>query len=240
MSFRLALSGLNAAQTDLNVTANNIANTATDRLQGLARGVRRAVRGLPAGRQQQRDRQRRARLERRAAVHAGQHRLHRQQPGSRDQRPGLLRPERRRCARRTRAPARSRSTTQGYVVNSQTAAPAGVSARRPTASFNTGALSRLQLVTSESAPAATTAGRRRVQPAGECHAADDRAVRSGERQQLQQRDVADDLRLARRRAHRDAVLRRRRRTRTSGRRSSTSTAMQSARRRRCSTRTPAR
>ena len=29
MTFRLALSGLNAAQTDLNVTANNIANTAT-------------------------------------------------------------------------------------------------------------------------------------------------------------------------------------------------------------------
>ena len=29
MSFRLALSGLNAASTDLNVTANNIANSAT-------------------------------------------------------------------------------------------------------------------------------------------------------------------------------------------------------------------
>jgi len=30
MSFGIALSGLNAAQTDLNVTANNIANTATN------------------------------------------------------------------------------------------------------------------------------------------------------------------------------------------------------------------
>ena len=30
MSFGIALSGLNAAQTDLNVTANNIANSATN------------------------------------------------------------------------------------------------------------------------------------------------------------------------------------------------------------------
>ena len=34
MTFRLALSGLNAAQADLNVTANNIANTATTGFKG--------------------------------------------------------------------------------------------------------------------------------------------------------------------------------------------------------------
>jgi flagellar hook protein FlgE len=34
MPFRIALSGLNAAQTDLSVTANNIANTSTNGLKG--------------------------------------------------------------------------------------------------------------------------------------------------------------------------------------------------------------
>src|SRR5262252_2971237 len=34
MPFRIALSGLNAAQTDLNVTANNIANTSTTGFKG--------------------------------------------------------------------------------------------------------------------------------------------------------------------------------------------------------------
>ncbi|MGH8186905.1 MAG: flagellar basal body protein, partial [Steroidobacteraceae bacterium] len=34
MPFRLALSGLNAAQADLSVTANNIANTATAGFKG--------------------------------------------------------------------------------------------------------------------------------------------------------------------------------------------------------------
>ena len=34
MTFRLALSGLNAAQADLTVTANNIANTATTGFKG--------------------------------------------------------------------------------------------------------------------------------------------------------------------------------------------------------------
>ena len=51
MSFGIALSGINAAQTDLNVTANNIANSATNGLQAVAVGVRRTVRGLPAGRE---------------------------------------------------------------------------------------------------------------------------------------------------------------------------------------------
>ena len=34
MPFRIALSGLNAAQSDLNVTANNIANTSTNGFKG--------------------------------------------------------------------------------------------------------------------------------------------------------------------------------------------------------------
>src|SRR4051812_50139736 len=34
MTFRIALSGLNAAQADLNVTANNIANTQTNGFKG--------------------------------------------------------------------------------------------------------------------------------------------------------------------------------------------------------------
>ena len=50
MPFRIALSGLNAAQADLNVTANNIANSVDQRLQGLARRIRRPVRRLAAGR----------------------------------------------------------------------------------------------------------------------------------------------------------------------------------------------
>ena len=111
MPFRLALSGLNAASTDLTVTANNIANVATDGLQGIARRVRGPVRHLPAGRQRHRHRQRRARLERLAAVLPGQHRLHGQQPRPRDQRPGLLRAERQRRAQlhaRRRVPGEQR------------------------------------------------------------------------------------------------------------------------------------
>ena len=50
MTFRLALSGLNAAQADLDVTANNIANSATNGFKQFARGVRGAVRGVAAGR----------------------------------------------------------------------------------------------------------------------------------------------------------------------------------------------
>ena len=34
MPFRIALSGINAAQSDLNVTANNIANTQTNGFKG--------------------------------------------------------------------------------------------------------------------------------------------------------------------------------------------------------------
>ena len=49
MPFRIALSGVNAAQADLNVTANNIANTSDHGLQGIAHRIRRHVRRVAAG-----------------------------------------------------------------------------------------------------------------------------------------------------------------------------------------------
>jgi flagellar hook protein FlgE len=53
MPFRIALSGLNASQSDLNVTANNVANTATNGFKGsrteFADLFARIARRTPAG-----------------------------------------------------------------------------------------------------------------------------------------------------------------------------------------------
>ncbi len=95
MSFNIALTGLNAANQDLNVTANNLANVVLHRLQELARRVRRPVRLDPARRQPHGRRQRCVSQRSRAAVHPGQHRDDRQQPGPRDQRQRLLHAEQR-------------------------------------------------------------------------------------------------------------------------------------------------
>ena len=54
MPFAIALSGLNAASADLGVTANNVANVNTNRIQDVARTVRGSLRGRHAERQFQR------------------------------------------------------------------------------------------------------------------------------------------------------------------------------------------
>ena len=129
MPFRIALSGLNAAQTDLGVTANNIANTSTNGFKGSRAEFADLFAVSLQGVSQQRHRQRRARRRRLAAVRPGQHRLHRLEPRPRDQRPGHVHRHRRRRARvhaRRRVPARSRRLRRQLAA----AAPAGLSAAR--------------------------------------------------------------------------------------------------------------
>ncbi len=84
--------------SDLTVTANNIANVATTGFKGsraefadLFATSQQGVSATAIGNGVKR-------RERLAAVLPGQHRLHRQQPGPRDERPGLLRHERQRRA----------------------------------------------------------------------------------------------------------------------------------------------
>ena len=105
MPFAVALSGLNAASSDLSVTANNIANANTTGFKASRVGIRRRVRGRRAE-----HRQRCRHVVGDAGVLAGRRRLHRSRPRPRDQRRGLLHDERSRRHRRIRAPARSAST----------------------------------------------------------------------------------------------------------------------------------
>jgi flagellar hook-associated protein FlgK len=79
MGFNVSLSGINAANSDLSVTANNVANVSTTG-QAVARGVRRPVlfdrlRPVeePVGSG--------VRFQRRPAVHPGPQRADRAQPG---------------------------------------------------------------------------------------------------------------------------------------------------------------
>ena len=240
MSFGIALSGLNAAQTDLNVTANNIANSATDRLQESRAEFAELFAVSPQGVSRNAIGNGVRVVERRAAVHPGQHQHHRQQPGPRAERPGLLHPERRRRDWRTRAPARSRSISEGYVVNSQ---------QQRLQVYPPGDQRQLQhrravgpAARDERERAGGDDDRRdRVQPA-----VGRRACRRRRRSIRPTRTattratsltVYDSLGAAHTATH---VLRRRRRTERMGRCSCPSTAMQSARRRRCSTTTRAR
>ena len=210
MPFRIALSGLNAAQTDLSVTANNIANTSTNgfkgsraefadlfavSLQGVSsnatgNGVRVAAvaQQFAQGNIEFTD----SSLD--LAV-SGQ---------------GFFIVDRRRRARlhaRRRFPAQSRRLRRQRAA----AAPAGLSAARRR---------RLQHRRSRRpAPAdhGLAAGghdQRRIpaEPARERHAAAGRAVRSGQSEHLQPGDLAHAVRLAGRDAHRHDVLRKDRRT----------------------------
>ena len=118
MPFRIALSGLNAASTDLEVTANNIANTSTTGFKGsraeFADLFAAALQGVSANA----ERQRRARSPTwRSSSAQGNIETHRQQPRPRDQRPGLLHPARRRRYSYTRAGA-FQINRDGYVANS--------------------------------------------------------------------------------------------------------------------------
>ncbi len=151
MSFGIALSGLDAAQSNLNVTANNIANSATTGFKSSNAEFRRVVRGLAAGRQQHADRQRRATAASRAAVRAGQYPDHRQQPRPGAERQRLLHGEqrRRRCSTRAPAPSRPTATATWSMPQGQF-----LQVYAPTASgtFNTTSLTNLQIPTGDSAP----------------------------------------------------------------------------------------
>ena len=98
------LSGLNAAQSDLNVTANNIANTRTTGFKG-SRAEFADLFAVAAGRVSNADRQRRACRSRSRSSSRRATSNSPTAPRSRDQRPGLLHRERRRRAAYTRAGA---------------------------------------------------------------------------------------------------------------------------------------
>ena len=242
MPFRIALSGLNAAQSDLNVTANNVANTATNgfkgsraefadlfavSLQGVSsnssgNGVRvsNVAQQFAQGNIEFTD----SNLD--LAI-SGQ---------------GLF------ILSDSGALAYSRAGAfqvdrDGFVVNSaqqrlQVYPPLG------SGGFNTGGLADLRLQTTDAAPQATSEVEYVLNlPANAVPPAVD-AVRSERSEHLQPGDVAHAVRLARRRAHRHVVLHQDREPRTSGTRACTSTAPPSTAAcpalRRCSTPTSAR
>ena len=107
MTFRLALSGLNAATADLTVTANNIANTATTGFKGSRAEFAELFAVSPQGVSSSATGNGVTVCGRGPAVQPGQHRYHQQQPGPGDQRLRLLHAERR---RRTGLHARRRAS----------------------------------------------------------------------------------------------------------------------------------
>jgi flagellar hook protein FlgE len=155
MPFRLALSGLNAATADLNVTANNIANTATTGFKGSRaefaelfavspQGVSSTAigNGVRVADVSQQFTQ--------GSVDFTNNSLDMAVSGQ-----GFFVLSDSGALAYTRAGA-FKTDAQGYVVNSQ---DQRLQVYPPAAAggFNTGALSDLRLVTSESAPAASTA-----------------------------------------------------------------------------------
>jgi flagellar hook protein FlgE len=154
MPFRLALSGLNAAQADLSVTANNIANTATAGFKGSRAEFAELFSVSPQGVSS-------------AAIGNGVRVTSVSQQFSQGNidftdssldlavsGQGFFVLSDGGALAYTRAGA-FQVDREGYVVNSQNQR---LQAYPPTGngSFNTGALNDVQLVTSESAPAATT------------------------------------------------------------------------------------
>ena len=155
MTFRIALCGLNAAQADLNVTANNIANTATTGFKDSRAEFADLFAVSPQGVSSNSQRQRRARVGRRAAVRPGQHRLHRHNLDLAISGQGFFIAERQRRAvvhARRRVPGRSRRLRRQRRSSS-----ACRCIRRSAAAASTPAPCRdLRLQTTESAPQATT------------------------------------------------------------------------------------
>jgi flagellar hook protein FlgE len=154
MTFRLALSGLNAAQADLNVTANNIANTATTGFKGSRAEFAELFSVSPQGVSS-------------VAIGNGVRVSNVAQQFSQGNidftdnnldlavsGQGFFVMNDGGALAYTRAGA-FQVDNNGYIVNSQNQR---LQAYPTTASgtFNTGALTDIQLVTSESAPAATT------------------------------------------------------------------------------------
>ena len=128
MPFRIALSGLNAATADLNVTANNIANSNTTGFKS-SRAEFADVFAVGRPTFAATGRQRRAPREDRPAVRAGQHRLHRQQSRSRGQRLGLLHAARR-VGLHLHAQRQFRRRSRRLRRQQQEPAPAGLSGAR--------------------------------------------------------------------------------------------------------------
>ena len=150
------------------MTANNLANVSTVGFKGSTHRVLRSVLGHARGRELHRRRQRRVRIGSRAAVLAGQHRDHGQQPRPGDQRQRLLHHQQQRRAgvhARRRIPGQQRR-----LRGRRPAAPTCRSTRRSPTAATTPAVSPISLTTSESAPQATTNGVHDRQSAGQCDA----------------------------------------------------------------------
>ena len=113
MSFGIAFSGLDAAQSDLNVTSNNIANADTTGFKVRRREFSELYASSQNGVAADADRQRRAGAAVAQEFSQGDHRDHRQQPESGAQRQRLLHRQQRRCTVSTRAPADFRPTADG-------------------------------------------------------------------------------------------------------------------------------
>ena len=207
MSFRISLSGMNAATADLNVTSNNIANANTTGFKQARAEFGDVFAASPQGVAQHDRRGRQARRDR-AAVRPGQHRLHRPQPGSRDLGPGLLHPLRRRrdgvFARR-----QLRRRCRRLRRQSRRPAPAGVSSpMRPAPASTPARLGDLQLTTGDSPPRATTHRRPCRATCRPTRRAPTTTPFDADRSEhLQPHHVADGVRLARRGAQPAAVLR---------------------------------
>ena len=213
MSFGIASAASTPRRADLNVTANNIANSATTGLQESVTEFAELFAGSQNGVSRHADRQRRAGRGGRAAVLAGRDPDHRQQPRSRAQRQRLLhRQQRRRDSVHARRLDFTTNTT-GTVVNPQ---GQNLQVYAPTANggFNTSSTINLQIPTGDSAPAATQNVDLTLNLPANAAAPADPAFDPDRPQQLQQVHHRDGLRLARRGAHRDDVFRQDGRRRT--------------------------
>jgi flagellar hook protein FlgE len=153
MSFGIALTGIDAAQTDLDVVSNNIANADTTGFKQSVAEFSGPVCQRPERRCRRQRRQRRRGVADRAELCAGLGGDHRQQPESCDQRPGLFSVSSGGALSYTRAGDFS-TNADGYVVNPQGQV---LQVYAPTANggFNTSTTTGLQISTGDSAPVAT-------------------------------------------------------------------------------------
>ena len=139
MSFGIALSGLDAAQSDLNVTANNIANSATTGFKSSRSQFAELFAVSPQGTSSTQIGNGVQLQAGGAAVHAGQHHHDRQQPRPGAQRQRLLRRVAALARCSTRAPARSRPMATA-TSSMRPARTCRCIAPTPTGGFNTTSL----------------------------------------------------------------------------------------------------
>ena len=221
MPFAVALSGLNAASSDLSVTANNIANANTTGFKAsrsefadvFAVGAQSIGNGVAMSSVTQEFSQ--------GGVDFTDRGLDLAISGE-----GFFTMSDRGVTSYTRAGSFG-VDRDGFVVNTQQQR-LQIFPVASNGTFNTGTLSDLRLATADSAPQATTRSEFGINLPANAHGAVGAGVRSGQRVELQPFDGRDDLRLARRRRIRRRRTSSRRRPRTSGKRASTSTARLSA------------